>query len=362
MARKSKYDVGYKGVSSCGSSFEIIEFKGRGNVTIRFNNGRTKRTNTTHIKQGKVKDCQKGRVQIGDTFPCYNGDTVEVLEVIRTTKILVLWQNTGQTDYRKTESLRQGYNRPPISISPGDLYEMNTDGFVKVIKYNGAYDVDIEFVVSGWRTKATIQQLENGEVRDKMAPRTCGVGILGDTPTTDSSGETLKSYITWRNILVRCYTCNENKNPTYKNCTVCDEWLYYPHFKVWYDNNYIKGFVIDKDILQNGLVNKVYSSSTCCFIPQYVNGLLTFNQESDSGLSNGVCYTKDHKHYRARSALRNESEYLGTFSTEDEAFEVYKTHKEAVLYKVAIEEGEKGVIKAHVLEALKTFKVYPDKV
>lgn len=57
--------------------------------------------------------------------------------------------------------------------------------------------------------------------------------------------------------------------PTYEGCTVCDEWLYFSNFKKWFDENYIEGFQLDKDIIIRG--NKVYSPQTCCFVPKEIN-------------------------------------------------------------------------------------------
>ena len=41
-------------------------------------------------------------------------------------------------------------------------------------------------------------------------------------------------YITWTHMLQRCYSeKSQLKHPTYKGCTVCDEWLIFSNFKTW---------------------------------------------------------------------------------------------------------------------------------
>lgn len=68
-------------------------------------------------------------------------------------------------------------------------------------------------------------------------------------------------------IINRCYNAKfREKQLQYTGCTVCEEWLNYSNFKVWYGQNGIKGMALDldKDILFKG--NKVYSPETCCFV------------------------------------------------------------------------------------------------
>ena len=100
---------------------------------------------------------------------------------------------------------------------------------------------------------------------------------VGNTTTT-IKGKDKKSYQCWSNMLKRCYNKNvHNKQPTYKDCSVCNEWLCYANFEKWYDENYyeIEGerTELDKDILFKG--NKVYSPITCIFVPQRINTLFT---------------------------------------------------------------------------------------
>ena len=61
-------------------------------------------------------------------------------------------------------------------------------------------------------------------------------------------------YKTWKNSLERCYSFKyQENNPTYKGCSVCEEWLTLSNFKEWYDKQYyVKGFQLDKDIIKAG--------------------------------------------------------------------------------------------------------------
>ena len=98
----------------------------------------------------------------------------------------------------------------------------------------------------------------------------CGVASSGGVSTRDSKGKLIRSYSTWVNMINRCY--NPIHKSRYKNSTVCTEWLYYPNFKSWFDDNYIEGYALDKDI--HSSINRIYSRETCCYIPRSLNVLL----------------------------------------------------------------------------------------
>lgn len=44
----------------------------------------------------------------------------------------------------------------------------------------------------------------------------------------------------WSDIIRRCYTKEmQDRFPTYKGCTICEEWKYFSNFKRWFDEHYI---------------------------------------------------------------------------------------------------------------------------
>lgn len=70
----------------------------------------------------------------------------------------------------------------------------------------------------------------------------------------------------WYGMFTRCYNPNYHAvEPTYKDACVCEEWWTASNFKKWFDENYVEGYQLDKDILVKG--NKVYGPNTCCFVP-----------------------------------------------------------------------------------------------
>ncbi len=182
--------------------------------------------------------------------------------------------------------------------------------------------------------------------------------------TTTKREKHIGSYAVWYGMLQRCYSekCQQ-KYPTYKNCTVCEEWLYYPNFKKWYEENYyeIDGqrMHLDKDILNKG--NKVYSPENCVFVPQGVNKVFTKNDANRGDYPVGVSWNKQNKKYRANCSIFDIENnkyvymYLGLHNTPEEAFKVYKTTKEKNIKQVA--EYYKGQIPSKLYEAMYRYEV-----
>lgn len=101
----------------------------------------------------------------------------------------------------------------------------------------------------------------------------CGIGYSGMAIGTEGYFE--KSYIKWKNMIQRCYDKKVHKKykPEYKDKSVCEEWLNYANFKIWFDEHYVptknNQVDLDKDLLVQG--NKVYSPETCVFLIHYQN-------------------------------------------------------------------------------------------
>ena len=68
-------------------------------------------------------------------------------------------------------------------------------------------------------------------------------------------------YQAWTSMLERCYSAKwHERNPTYKNCTVSDEWLTFSNFKAWMEKQDFEGKQFDKDLLVQ--VIRFYSAET----------------------------------------------------------------------------------------------------
>ena len=98
--------------------------------------------------------------------------------------------------------------------------------------------------------------------------------------------------------------------------------------KLWFYNQGNENpFHLDKDLLIK--CNKVYSESTCVFLPQEVNSLLTKRTSLRGNHLIGVYWGKTHKAFIALvNKNKGKQEHLGYFKTEIEAFNAYKQAKE----------------------------------
>jgi len=156
-------------------------------------------------------------------------------------------------------------------LNTSKIYDSNSFGQFKVLNYINCNSVEIQFLDTGHITTTYAGQIRSGAVKDKLAPSVYGVGFIGEGDHKPSvNGKDTKTYITWRDMLARCYsTKRQAAHPTYIGCTVVDEWHNFQNFANWFDENHIDGYALDKDMKVDG--NKIYSPDTCKFIRQKDN-------------------------------------------------------------------------------------------
>ena len=213
----------------------------------------------------------------------------------------------------------------------GKVCKSLNSGDFKILKYNDSYNVEIQFLKTGYEMVAQLGHIKNGVVKDLYLPSVYGVGILGTKYQAKINGVITKEYDLWHSMLRRCYSdTHKNKYPTYEGCEVSDNFKSYEYFCEWCHSQIgfsVEGFELDKDLLIKG--NKVYSESACVFIPYEINSLLTKSTASRGKNLIGVHWCKKGKAFKAQiSKNKGKREYLGYFKTELEAFNVYKQAKE----------------------------------
>lgn len=182
-----------------------------------------------------------------------------------------------------------------------------------------------------------------------------GVGV-NDVPVPTRSGNIRNdAYRTWKSMLERCYSDKyHQKEPAYIGCSVCEEWKVYSVFKRWFDENYVEGYALDKDIIVKG--NKVYSPDTCCFVPNEINALFIKHDGKRGKYPIGV--SAHNKKFCARiNVFQKGSVWLGSFNTPEEAFVAYKFAKEAHIKEMATQYFNDGKITEKVYNALMNYRV-----
>ena len=240
----------------------------------------------------------------------------------------------------------------------GKVCKSLKSGDFKILKYNDAYNVDVQFLKTGFETRAQLGNIRNGEVKDLYSSSVHGVGILGTRHPSTINGVNTKEYEIWYSMLSRCYNDAYKKHrPTYEGCEVSDNFKYYEYFYEWCHSQVgfgNQGWHLDKDLLVKG--NKVYSEDSCVFIPQGVNSLLIKHEASRGEHLIGVCWCKRDKAFKAQiSKNKGSPEHLGYFKTELEAFKAYKQAKESFIKEQA--NKFKSQIDPRAYEALMNYEV-----
>lgn len=144
-----------------------------------------------------------------------------------------------------------------------------------------------------------------------------------------------KARMIWNGIKKRCSKTEATikKIPTYIECTVCDEWRSFDVFELWFNDNYIEGNEIDKDLLKKG--NKVYCPEYCCFVPSKLNLIIGKKENIKRSSPMGVCFCKKTRSYIAQINIDSLSVNLGSFVSAELAAMAYKMAKELEVKRVA---------------------------
>ena len=243
----------------------------------------------------------------------------------------------------------------------GKVCKSKSSGDFKIVKYNDNKNVEIQFLNTGFEKSVQLVHIKNGDVKDPYVPSVCGVGIIGTKYPVSEGGVLTKEYKLWCHVLERCYSVTyQKKQPTYEGCEVSDNFKSYEYFYEWCNEQIgfgNDGFELDKDLLIKG--NKVYNESTCVFIPNEINLLLTKSTTSRGKHLIGVCWHNASKSFIAMVRKnKGKREHLGLFNTEIEAFNAYKTAKESFVKEQA--EKWKGKIDERAYKALMDYEVSID--
>lgn len=215
-------------------------------------------------------------------------------------------------------------------INIGDRFKTIEGYTVEVIEYINSKNIKIVFLETGNSMFVVDTSLKTRKIKNNYHKSILGVGFIGSFkgPTSIKSRH-IYSYDVWFDMLRRCYDLKRlNRYPTYKGCTVAEEWHDFGVFDTWFKNNYpldlanqgIK-FQLDKDLKVKG--NKIYSSETCVFLPSKVNGFLTNNQSTNTSGFTGVDYSRGRFQARTTDFDTGRRIYLGSSQDKAKAGRLY---------------------------------------
>ena len=286
-----KFDVkvGDRFTNRAGLEFEVIEKLDRGKNRIRFiETGYTIRASNTSIVKGRPIDrmVQKCPIEVGQI---HDNNQDLLYEII---------SRTGKPDEWNIKFLESGFERtakaPSIfagevldtsvtrpQVRTGDIFYNNLGYKFEVLERTGSSSFHIKFD-SGYEViYADTRNIIRGSIKDYLSPSVYGVGILGySEPTINNKME----YKIWSHMLERCYDtkCHHYFMYGEVHVTVCERWLRFDYFLE--DLPKLHGY--DKKLLDQGKIHldkdykqfnlgygecKVYSPSTCIFLPQKLN-------------------------------------------------------------------------------------------
>lgn len=192
---------------------------------------------------------------------------------------------------------------------------------------------------------------------DKKRNLVRGIGINDYKGRISEHGTLIPSYQCWVGMLTRCYDYKTHKKrSSYEDCYVCDEWKFFSNFKEWFDEHYVEGWHLDKDILVKG--NKIYSPDKCCFVPCEINVLFVKSDKKRGKYPIGVSYCKERGNFYVAVSINRSRTFIGRYSTKQEAFEAYKKAKEENIKRIA--DKWKDKIDSRVYKAMYNYKVEVD--
>lgn len=188
----------------------------------------------------------------------------------------------------------------------------------------------------------------------------CGVGI-NDADYVVQKWETIEVngkrkqklvwicpyYRVWHSMLNRCYSSKfQERQPTYKGCSVSEEWLTFSNFRRWMERQDFEGMHLDKDLLFAG--NKVYSKETCVFVTREVNSFTLDRGASRGEWLLGVYWYKERSkfHSQCSNPFTKKKEHLGLFLNEVEAHKAWLKRKLELAHLLAAEQTDSRIAKA----------------
>lgn len=249
----------------------------------------------------------------------------------------------------------------------GEINISNEGYEMKIVKYNNARDILVEFQ-DEYKAKVHTEykHFKKGNVKNPYHKNVYNIGYIGEGKYKSKiNGKQTNAYIIWCNMLQRCYDPYYiNKHLSYINCYVCDEWLNFQNFAEWFYKNIYKcnneRMALDKDILIKG--NKIYSPKTCLIVPERINKLFIKSDIARGEYPIGIYYNEKANKLQVQCSIidvngKRKKKNLGYYSLTQikEAFDCYKNFKENYIKQVA--EEYKDLIPNDIYRAMIRYEV-----
>jgi len=291
---------------------------------------------------GKIKD------RTGETNTNNTGHKMTITEYFGVYDITVMFEDGKTREHMFYSCFKKGYichpDSPRIQDRTGET-NLNASGLLmKIVNFRNVHDIDIEFEDGYVAKNRRYNKFKDGSINNPYYCSLHGVGYYGDT-----SSEIYKKYAgtkavtMWKGMIKRSFSKLELKHKiAQRSNEVSEDFKCLVNFLKFYDENayYIgEELALDKDLLSlKG--RRLYSSETCCLLPDRLNNLINVTHAKQSSEPTGVC-KRENGQFGAKVLIDKKPVNLGTFDTPEEAFLAYKTAKEAYVKQVADEYKEK---------------------
>lgn len=142
--------------------------------------------------------------------------------------------------------------------------------------------------------------------------------------------ERCEIYKVWVHMLERCYSEKyKERFESYRNASVCNEWLIFSNFSEWAKDKWRKGYQLDKDV--KGLGSKLYSPENCIFLSPRINGLFIDSKTRRGDLPLGVSIQDGKLKVSCSDGVRQV--HVGYYKNLVDAVNAYKSFKMNVVHE-----------------------------
>ena len=365
---KSKRDeyLGKVYVNNQGLKMTIVEYENSANVTVRFEDGMVRKTDTSTLKIGSIRhpnyalnNREENRTKyLGKVYMNNQGLKMKVIEYIDSQNVIVQFED-GHKKKATIANIINGlvnnknFRHPNNGYANyiGRTFEMNDGSILKIIGYENRCNVTVEYD-DGYKAITDLSRVLKRNAFNPFKPSVENVGYIGVGKYSSAvDGARQKEYSVWVNMLRRCYNKeHQAKYPSYIGCTVDEKWHNFQNFAEWYNKEYYdigESLEVDKDFKIKG--NSIYKDKNCLLIPSRINKIARHRKTLEYNHSIGVrCEEYEGVIYGYSAAVqiynsknRGKLKHLGTFDTPEQAFQAYKQAKEAYIQQAANEYKQK---------------------
>lgn len=181
--------------------------------------------------------------------------------------------------------------------------------------------------------------LESMPRRTSKTKQNYGVGVNDSTFCVSAKIDGVcvnhRAYAAWTGMLKRCYCVTyKSEMRSYDGCSVDYRWHRFSNFFIWWKQNYVENWHLDKDIISAG--NKVYSPDHCAYVPPELNYFISLAIiRNDNWPIGAFKCSRGDKFFSKMRDRNGRSHHLGTFSTPMDAHNAWMAAKleQAKLYK-----------------------------